>query len=190
MVYTSFEEVQFKAQVDKALKTVLTILDTTRTPRYAEEQDHVYEDKYALADIMTNTAIASYINVLERFGLEESKLRQLCRVVHQNKRSVTLRFAMEDSCSFLKEEDVKVSTHGEVQHVVEATETTPGSILGLKRSQKQTTVRSKLSKKVRGMSFGVLVVSSIVTPFRYRKLNLLSQIDRIARVPLDRGSFL
>jgi hypothetical protein len=150
MVYTSFEEEKFRAQVDKALKTVSTILDTTRTPRYAEEQDHAYEDKYALADIMTNTAIASYINVLERFGLEESRLRQLCQVVHQDKRSVTLRFAMEDSCSFLEEKDVKVSTHGEVEHVVEATEKTVGSILGLKPPHKETTVRSKVSRKVRG----------------------------------------
>jgi hypothetical protein len=101
--YTVFDEERFRAQVDKALRTVVTILDTNRNPRYAEEQDHVYEDKYALADFMTNTAIVSYINVLERFGLDESKLRQLCQVVHQDKRSVTLRFAMEDSCSFLEE---------------------------------------------------------------------------------------
>jgi hypothetical protein len=185
MVYTSFEEEKFRAQVDKALKTVSTILDTTRTPRYAEEQDHVYEDKYALAEILTSTAVASYINVLERFGLDESKLRQLCQVVHQDKRSVTLRFAMEDSCSFIEEKDVKVYTHGEVEHVVEATETPEGSILGLKRSQKQTTVRSKLSKKVRGKPFRVLVVSCIVTPFRYRELT-----HPIARVSLDRGRFL
>ena len=163
MVYTSFEEEKFRAQVDKALKTVLTILDTTRTPRYAEEKDHVYEDKFALADIMTNTAVASYINVLERFGLDDAKLRQLCQVVHQDKRSVTLRFAMEDSCSFLKEKDVKVLTHGEVEHVVEATETTVGSILGFNPPQKETTVRSKVSKKVRGKPFRVLVLSCIVT---------------------------
>lgn len=163
MVYTSFDEEKFRFQVDKALKTVSTILDTTRNPRYAEEQDHVYEDKYALADIMTNTAIASYINILERFGLGESKLRQLCRVVHQDKRSVTLRFATEDSCSFLKEKDVKIYTHGEVEHVVETTEKTVGSVLGLKPPDKETTVRSKVSKKVRGKPFRVLVVSFIVT---------------------------
>ena len=149
MVYTAFEEEKFRAQVDKALKTVVTILDTTRTPRYAEEQDHVYEDKYALADFMTNTAIASYINVLERFGLDESKLRRLCQVVHQDKRSVTLRFAMEDSCSFLKEKDVKVLVRGEVEHIVEATETTRGSLLGMTGpSEKKTTVKSKVSKTV------------------------------------------
>ena len=144
VTYSAFQEEQFRRRVDKALKTVATILDITRTPRYAEEQDHQYDDKYALANFMTNTAIASYINVLERMGLDESKLQKLCQAVHEEHRSVTLRFAAEDSCAFLSEKDVTILSQDK-EHVMESTETT-GNLFG---SSKTQTVKSKVSKKVR-----------------------------------------
>jgi hypothetical protein len=51
--------------VKKALKAVETILDTTRHPVWPDETDHTYDDKYALVEAMTNTAIASYVTVFE-----------------------------------------------------------------------------------------------------------------------------
>jgi len=144
VTYSAFQEDQFRRRVDKALKTVATILDTTRTPRYAEEQDHQYDDKYELANFMTNTAIASYINVLERMGLGAEKLQKLCDAVHQEKRSVTLRFAAEDSCVFLLEKDVNVLSH-DTEHVVKSTTETSG-VLGGTKTQ---TVSSKVERKVR-----------------------------------------
>ena len=140
--YSSFEEDQFRRQVDRALKTVATILDVNRNPKYAQDQDHTYDDKYALADLMTNTAIAAYLNLLERMGLDESKLRQLIDIVHSDKRSVTLRFAAQDSCVFLKEQEVSVVDPHSREYTVESTETSKGL---LRNTQKQKTVTSKVS---------------------------------------------
>jgi hypothetical protein len=146
--YSAFQEEQFRRRVDKALKTVATILENQRTPRYAQEIDHKYDDKFALANFMTNTAIASYTNVLERMGMDQDKLEKLCKAVHEDKRSVTLRFAAEDSCGFLFEKDVNVLMH-DFEQSTESSESTNRGVLGTVASNKSQTTKTKVSKKIK-----------------------------------------
>lgn len=70
--------------------------------------DHKYDDKFALLEFMTNTGIAALKNALERLGLDDTKFETVSRLVHEEKRSVMLRFEAETACSFLKEQDVDI----------------------------------------------------------------------------------
>ena len=84
MKYTHFHERRFHQQVENALVSVKRILDTTRNPRLAhEEEEHSYEDKYALAALLTNTALVSHMTVLERLGVTQERLEKIGKWVHQ-----------------------------------------------------------------------------------------------------------
>eukprot|EP00545_Synedropsis_sp_CCMP1620_P000355 CAMPEP_0119005492 /NCGR_PEP_ID=MMETSP1176-20130426/1748_1 /TAXON_ID=265551 /ORGANISM="Synedropsis recta cf, Strain CCMP1620" /LENGTH=988 /DNA_ID=CAMNT_0006957305 /DNA_START=85 /DNA_END=3051 /DNA_ORIENTATION=+ len=149
MKYTMFHEQQFRAQVEKALDSVQTVLDVNRKPRLAEDMDHKYDDKYALAEFLTNTTIAAQMNILERLGLTEDKLKRLYDMVHVDKRSVTISFEAEDTCTFLKEQLVDVVSHN-VEHVVESAKTSSGGLFGASSSsQKSQSVKHKVIQKVR-----------------------------------------
>eukprot|EP00565_Helicotheca_tamesis_P000503 CAMPEP_0185726428 /NCGR_PEP_ID=MMETSP1171-20130828/2414_1 /TAXON_ID=374046 /ORGANISM="Helicotheca tamensis, Strain CCMP826" /LENGTH=970 /DNA_ID=CAMNT_0028394785 /DNA_START=84 /DNA_END=2996 /DNA_ORIENTATION=- len=119
----TYNEYRFRSQVDSALSKVKTILDTTRTPRYAEDEDHTYGDKFGLAEFLTNTAMAAQANVLERLGMNDESLRKLHSFVSKDKRSVTLRFIASETCEFSKEEVVKVESKHEFVTETEKTET-------------------------------------------------------------------
>jgi hypothetical protein len=94
--------------VNKALKAVETILETTRHPVLPEDADHTYEDKFALVEVMTNTAIASAVTVLEKLGLKS--FETALDWVHKEHRPVTLRFQLDLSCTFEKQTERKIVT--------------------------------------------------------------------------------
>jgi hypothetical protein len=148
MKYTMFHEQQFRSQVESALDSVQRVLDVNRKPRLAEDMDHEYDDKYALAEFLTNTTIAAQMNILERMGLTEDKLKHLYDMVHVDKRSITLVFEAEDTCTFLKEQLVDVVKHN-TDHVVETAKTSSGGIFGTSSSQKNQSVKHKVIQKVR-----------------------------------------
>jgi hypothetical protein len=106
--HDDFIEWRFRASVENAVRSVEQILGTTRNPRLLEDEDHVYEDKYALAEFLTNTVVAAQMNVLGAFGVTDEIFDELWKTVHEEKRSVTLRFQAEQSTRFVKEEEVKV----------------------------------------------------------------------------------
>lgn len=112
---SEFDETRFKRQVDAALTRVRTILDTTRQPQYAEDVQHKYDDKYMLAEFMTNAALAAQLNTLELLGLNAKSLQELKE--WSDSRSVTLRFASEETCTFdrMVEKEVEPTT----KHVTE-----------------------------------------------------------------------
>lgn len=134
--------------VAKALKQVKTILDNTRNPRLAEDIDHEYADKYGLAEFLSNTAIASHMNALERLGLDPEKLMEVAKWVHEDKATVTLRFEAEDSCAFLKERDVEVASR---EHQTEVTKETTGSssFFGQSSGGQSTTAKSRVVTMVK-----------------------------------------
>jgi hypothetical protein len=117
-----FIDWRFRASVEKALRSVEQILGTTRNPRLLEDEDHVYEDKYALAEFLTNTIVAAQMNVLGALGLTDEIFDELWKTVHEEKRSVTLRFQAELSTRFVKEEQVKVVTREKEVEEVEITD--------------------------------------------------------------------
>ncbi len=96
----NFNEVRFRARVDAALNRVRTILDNTRTPQYPADVPHEYEDKYILAESLTNNTISALLVSLDLLGLTQKQLAQLKE--WSKTRSVTLRFKAEEKCKFLR----------------------------------------------------------------------------------------
>jgi len=97
-----------KSQLTEALKTVKTILHTTREPNYADEVFHKYNDKYTLVDFMTNTTLAAILNCLEGMGVTPKILATLKE--WSTSRSVTLRLKAAQTCSFNRKEEREVSS--------------------------------------------------------------------------------
>mmetsp|Transcript_16994 Transcript_16994/g.37132 ORF Transcript_16994/g.37132 Transcript_16994/m.37132 type:complete len:1009 (-) Transcript_16994:24-3050(-) len=111
MKYTNFDELTFRNSVEKALRKVKAILVTEKNPRMAEEEsDHKWDDKYGLAEFLTNTSVASQLNILEQLGLDEKNLEAVMKWVEEEKQTVTMHFQAEDGCSFLKEQEQEIST--------------------------------------------------------------------------------
>jgi hypothetical protein len=163
MKFTAFNEHLFRQQVDKGLSAVKKILDTTRNPRLPDDdQEHQYDDKFALAALLTNTALAAYMNVFELMGVTADHLETMAKWVHEDKKTVTMRFQATQSCNFLHEKEVKVVTHeGEVTQVKEES----GRLFGI--SSKTTSVKSKISTKVReyhwsiGLSYKLVIFCGV-----------------------------
>lgn len=100
-VEQSFNEAAFKQKVANALNQVRTIVKNDRSPQIAEDVGHRYEDKYLLAEYLTNTSLASLLNCFESLGLTSKKLDKLAE--WGSSRSVTLRLKAEETCTFLRE---------------------------------------------------------------------------------------
>jgi len=83
------------------MKKVRTVLDLNKNPKYPEDVQHEYMDKYYLAEFLTNGSIASHLNVLECLGLKAEDIPTI--VGWSAKRSVSLRFASTERCEFLRE---------------------------------------------------------------------------------------
>eukprot|EP01122_Echinamoeba_exundans_P012393 TRINITY_DN5163_c0_g1_i1.p1 TRINITY_DN5163_c0_g1~~TRINITY_DN5163_c0_g1_i1.p1 ORF type:complete len:964 (-),score=215.79 TRINITY_DN5163_c0_g1_i1:8-2899(-) len=126
------EEDRFRRRVNKAIGSVKTILENARNPDYADAVPHSYDDKYYLAEFLTNAALAAQLNVLELLGLTEKSLKKL--ISWAQSRSVTIRLKAEERCVFDREETRKVESVTE--HVTEV----KGSIFGnSKRTDKVIT---------------------------------------------------
>lgn len=128
----NFNESRFRTKVDKALVGVKRILDNAREPRYAADTNHTYDDKYGLAEFLTNAACAAQLNILEGLGLTEKQLRKL--LGWAEKRSVTLRFTGEEKCVYDREETRKVESSTEY-----VTETKSSFFGNSKRTEKVVT---------------------------------------------------
>ena len=89
-----------REKVDSALDEVKKILDETRNPKFARDVDHRYEDKFHLANFLTNVALAAFLNTLEELGFGHEKLMELVEKSSGGVRSATLRFTSEQSCNF------------------------------------------------------------------------------------------
>lgn len=100
-------EKEFRKKIETSITMVKTILDNTRKPQSPSEIDHSYNDKYALAEFLTKTTTAATINVLELLGLQRSGLVKLKDFYDNHNKSVTLRFALKETCSFIKQKEIK-----------------------------------------------------------------------------------
>ena len=105
----SFNESRFLQRVDSALVRIKTILDNTRSPRIASDVAHSYDDKYGLAEFLTNTTIASLLNALENINCDAKKIRQMKNWCTSGK-SVTLRLQSTEECTFNRKEERKVES--------------------------------------------------------------------------------
>ena len=101
----------FLLLVNKALQSIETILETTRQPVLAEDAtDHTYEDKYSLVEFVTNSAIGSFVNVLQLMGLGNDNLLETpLEWVHSKKQTVSLRFQATRTCDLESETERQVT---------------------------------------------------------------------------------
>jgi len=160
MKFALFNEHLFRHNVDKALGTVQKILDTTRNPTLAQDQDHQYQDKFDLAALLTNTFLLAYMNVLERLGLTSEQFATLDQWVHENNQTVTLRLQATQTCEFVqhKEVDVEVGNTHVVQETSTAGGTGGGGCLGMRRRSsktKTTSVETTVTTKVQEYHWNV-----------------------------------
>jgi len=108
---------RFPMKMKKAMKVVERILSNTRNPRLASPSDvHTYNDKFALSEFLSKTAILAIYNALEKLGLDKTTLRHLVKVVTEESKTVTLRFASNEKCKFIKEDTIRIEG---LQHEVE-----------------------------------------------------------------------
>jgi hypothetical protein len=151
------------------MKHVQTVLDNTRQPRLAEDEEHTYDDKYALTEFLTNTSIASQMNALERLGLDPEKIMKVMGWVHSSSRShsVTLRFVAEDTCQFMMEQEVDMNLG--ITHEIEKTSamkmqelSTGPSLFGGGGNTKTETVKTKVITKVKEYHWKVTVSYKII----------------------------
>jgi len=110
-----YDPFRFQQQVDSALQAVKRILDNERAPTFPKDVPHQYDDKYLVAETMTNTAMAAHLNCLELLGLKMDKIAKL--VEWAKSRSVTLRFKAEEKCTFDRE--VKRDVESDTKHATE-----------------------------------------------------------------------
>ena len=103
--------------MDKALEKVATILENTKNPKLVEDVHHEYDDKYLLAEFLTNISIASFLNLLETLGLTVEGIKQLIEWSQTN--SVSLRLAATEKCKFKEKKTRKVES--KQQYVTERT---------------------------------------------------------------------
>jgi len=149
--YSHFNEQVFRSSVDNAMKIVQQILEANRNPRMAEDVDHQYENKYKLAEQLSNMAIASHMNGLEQLGLTLNILQEVKAAASTDNvlsKSVTLRFQAAEACTFLKEQIVEVpSTRTSSTETMEETHV-PQSSSNFSGTTKKTTSIHAFTKRV------------------------------------------
>mmetsp|Transcript_18832 Transcript_18832/g.43417 ORF Transcript_18832/g.43417 Transcript_18832/m.43417 type:complete len:1039 (+) Transcript_18832:107-3223(+) len=109
MNYYEFDHYKFEKAVEEAKESVKRVLDIDRSPnlRLAEDVDHEYTDKYKLANLLTNTAIISTLEVLDGLGLTRDVLRTIDRT-NQSGKATTMRFESTETRTPVKEETVDI----------------------------------------------------------------------------------
>jgi len=149
MKYTAYQEQRFRESVNNALKEVKTILDSSLHPRLAEDVDHVYNDKYVLAEFLTNVSFASEWQVFDAMGLDHEKRKTVASWVSSDRLNVRLRFQAHDSCSLLKTQDVEVVRQGNQYETTTESTTTASSGSGFFATGKTEQTTSRMVTRVK-----------------------------------------
>lgn len=100
---STFDESAFLGKLDEALLIVRKVLEANRNPTHPQSVAHKYDDKYLLAEFLTNTSTAAFMNVLEALGASEEHVVQMKKWSEQKR--VYLRFNESRSCTHVREEE-------------------------------------------------------------------------------------
>ncbi|CAM9738306.1 unnamed protein product [Chrysoparadoxa australica] len=112
---STFAEARFKQRVTEAVAKVKTLLQNTRRPQYPADVQHKYIDKYLLVERLGALSIEALIAVFRLLGVDHAlstdlpaspfaEVEWLDQVKQWQAKgsSVTLRFASEQRCRFIK----------------------------------------------------------------------------------------
>jgi hypothetical protein len=98
---SSFNEQVFRKKVSNCLSIATQVLERNKHLDTPDNVSHRYEDKYLVADYLTNAGIISYLNCLVKLGVSPEQLGQF--LDWASTQSVTLNFKVVDKCEFVKE---------------------------------------------------------------------------------------
>ena len=86
----------FRANCEASMEIVKRLVEHERTPALAAGVSHQYQDKFLLAEFLTNAAIVALVDTLEGVGVNPGHLIEIAKWAQS--RSVTLRFKAEERC--------------------------------------------------------------------------------------------
>ena len=99
--YNNNMSASFRSRVSTALENARKLFDVQRAqPLLADDVQHRYDDKFALAEFATNANILSTFNVWRELGVSDEALREMR--AFPSDRSVSFRLQAEESCKFLR----------------------------------------------------------------------------------------
>eukprot|EP01032_Pedospumella_encystans_P018056 gene18056-20567_t len=112
---SEYYELRMHAKIEECLKTVAVVLSNNKssTIAAADRVSHRYEDKYLLANHLTNTSIACLLHGLELIGVSRSNLETF--KAWNSNRAVSLKFSFKTRCKFIKEIERDVEDPTRVQ---------------------------------------------------------------------------
>lgn len=104
-VLNSYGTVVFERILEDYSTTVNAILGNEKAQQLSspEQAPHSYQDKYALAEQLTNCIGAAALNSLIEIGITPPILEQL--VIFSRQSAITLRLDATHNCKFIKEQD-------------------------------------------------------------------------------------
>ena len=94
-------DIEFERKIEVALEKVKEILDSSKHPNLANNVPHYYDDKFFLAEFLTNIATASIVTVLSSIGMKSQDMETMFGW-SRNSQSVSIRFEAVEQCHFLK----------------------------------------------------------------------------------------
>ena len=93
----------FRAKIAAAQEQIKLILDNEREPKLAEDVPHTYEDKYLLAEFITNSTFCAFTQALRHLGITDEIL-QKAREASKTK-SITIQFRAQEKCEFVRKQE-------------------------------------------------------------------------------------
>lgn len=115
--FAPFDAVRLQQQVESARSTVQRMLNSTKYPTFPTDVPHVYEDKYLLAEFLTNTEITAQLNTLKALGLSQFSLRALSDWTSDPSRNVSLWFDGTKYCTLRNTTSLGGNTTKRNEHI-------------------------------------------------------------------------
>ena len=81
----SFNEPQFRQNVDAAMASVRRILATTKSAEYVADVAHTYDDKFALVGVAVDSFVEAAGVLFGALGLDAAALKKLRSWARENK---------------------------------------------------------------------------------------------------------
>lgn len=110
---------EFSTKVKLALERTKDFLHKTKFPVFLPDADHVYEDKFLLAEFLVNNAFEAVVRTWHYLGIDENILRRL-KAWSENSETVYVKFHSEERCTHngfrvyeapsMTREEIKVKT--------------------------------------------------------------------------------
>ena len=105
----------FERKLGTTLKTLRRVLDShTAQPVLASATEHTYDDKFALAELVSSLTVASWLHILEQLGLERDALLRFATRARAGNR-ITLRTRSVQYCKLLRSTKREVASDFKVQ---------------------------------------------------------------------------